>query len=300
MRYLVTGGAGFIGSNLVRLLLEKGHEVEVIDNLSTGSVLNIPEEVELRVGKYRGLLFIRDRAKPLNGIFHLGMPSSTPLYRENRSNIYRVVEDFVHILEYAAEHKLRVVYASSSSLYNGNPTPWKEDAPIHVTDFYTEARCYVERLAKVYNIMCGVQSMGLRLFSVYGPHEEYKGKFANLITQLLWAQRDGEVFDIYGDGQQTRDLVYVKDTVRAFWIAMLATDIECANVNVGSGQDFTVNELAGMIGTDVRHVENPISNYVRATMADTTKAKNLLGWEPEYSLEKGLKCLRSYYLPETK
>lgn len=196
MRYLVTGGAGFIGSNLVRLLLEKGHEVIIIDDLSTGSQDNVPKDAVLRVGTYADHLpTMIMLAKKLDGIFHIGIPSSTPLYRENRGNIYRVVEDFVHIMEYAAEHKLRVVYASSSSLYNGNPTPWTEDLSIPVTDYYTEARYYVERLARVYNEMCGVQSMGLRLFSVYGPHEEFKRQYANLLTQLLWAYRDGETLD---------------------------------------------------------------------------------------------------------
>ncbi|MGR3295883.1 MAG: NAD-dependent epimerase/dehydratase family protein [Candidatus Bathyanammoxibius sp.] len=299
MRYVVTGGAGFIGSNLVRLLLEKGHDVDIIDDLSTGSSENVPHGVyRMLIGTYKEMIpYLREK---YDGIFHLGMPSSTPLYREDRGNIYRVVEDFVHIMEYAAEHKLRVVYASSSSLYNGNPTPWTEDLSIPVTDYYTEARYYVERLARVYNEMCGVQSMGLRLFSVYGPHEEFKKQYANLLTQLLWAKRDGETFEIYGDGEQRRDMVYVADTVRAFYMAMFADDLPYEVVNIGSGVNYSVNEMAKMIGTCVGHIPNPIKNYVIDTLADTYKARDLLGWTPEYSLEEGLKCLRSYYLPETK
>ncbi len=299
MRYLVTGGAGFIGSNLVRLLLEKGHDVVPIDNLSTGNAANVPRAARLivrRAGMNMELLpFLH-----WDGIFHLGIPSSTPIYRNDRSHLYRVAEDFVNILEFAVEHKLRVVYASSSSLYNGNPTPWSEDTPIHVTDFYTEARYYVERLARVYNVMYGVQSMGLRLFSVYGPHEEYKKQYANLVTQLLWAKRDGETFKIYGDGEQRRDLVYVRDTVSAFYMAMFADDLPCEVVNVGSGTNYSVNGLAEWTQTKVSHVENPIKNYVVDTLADTRKAADLLGWTPKFSLAEGLDCLRSYYLPETK
>ncbi|KKM68895.1 hypothetical protein LCGC14_1456330 [marine sediment metagenome] len=303
MRYLVTGGAGFIGSNLVRLLLEKGHEVEIIDDLSTGSSENVPHGVDkMLIGSYKDMIPYLGtwKREKYDGLFHLGMPSSTPLYREDRGNVYRVVEDFIHIMEYAAEHKLRVVYASSSSLYNGNSTPWTEDLSIPVTDYYTEARYYVERLARVYNEMCGVQSMGLRLFSVYGPHEEYKKQFANLLTQLLWAYRDGKTFDIYGDGEQRRDMVYVADTVRAFYMAMFADDLPCEVVNIGSGVNYSVNELAKMVGAKVAYTPNPIKNYVVDTLADVRLAVDLLGWAAEYSVVEGLKCLRSYYPPETK
>ena len=299
MRYLVTGGAGFIGSNLVRLLLEKGHEVEIIDDLSTGSSENVPDGVDrMLVGSYKDMIrYLREK---FDGIFHLGMPSSSPLYRENRGNISRVVDDFIDIMEYAAEHKLRVVYASSSSLYNGNPTPWTEDLSIPVTDYYTEARYYVERLARVYNEMCGVQSVGLRLFSVYGPHEESKKQYANLLTQLLWAYRNGKPFEIYGDGEQRRDMVYVPDTVRAFVMAMEAEDIACDVLNIGWGVNYSVNELAKMVGAEVSYTENPIKNYVLDTLADTRKTWDTLGFATQYSLEEGLKCSRSYYLPETK
>lgn len=299
MRYLVTGGAGFIGSNLVRLLLEKGHKAVLIDDMSTGDLRNVPNGVESYYGDYRNSLQYL-RPIDLDGIFHLGIPSSTPIYRDDRSHLYHVAEDFVRLLEFARENNLRVVYASSSSLYNGNPTPWKEDAPIHVTDFYTEARYYVERLAKVYNEMFDVQSVGLRLFSVYGPHEEYKRQYANLITQLLWAKRDNEVFEIYGDGAQRRDLVYVADTVRAFMLAMEADDIACEVINVGSGLYHSINRLAEIIGTQVEYTPNPIKNYVADTQANTSKAWDLLGFTTKYALKEGLKCLRSYYLPETK
>ncbi len=303
MRYLVTGGAGFIGSNLVRLLLEKGHEVEIIDDLSTGSSENVPHGVDkMLIGSYKDMIPYLGtwKREKYDGLFHLGMPSSTPLYREDRGNVYRVVEDFIHIMEYAAEHKLRIVYASSSSLYNGNSTPWTEDLSIPVTDYYTEARYYVERLARVYNEMCGVQSVGLRLFSVYGSHEEFKKQYANLLTQLLWAYRDGKTFEIYGDGEQRRDMVYVADTVRAFVMAMEAEDIACDVLNIGWGVNYSVNELAKMVGAEVSYTENPIKNYVLDTLADTRKTWDTLGFATQYSLEEGLKCSRSYYLPETK
>jgi len=287
-KYLVTGGAGFIGSNLVRALLERNREVVVIDNLSTGSKENLPEGVPLFVGSYkRHLATLPD---DLSGIYHLGIPSSTPIYREDRCWMFEALEDFIYILEFARERELRVVFASSSSLYNGNPVPWGEDMPIQVTDFYTEVRYWIERLSTLYFDFHQVESFGLRLFSVYGKREEFKGQFANLITQLIWAKRDGDTFQIYGDGNQARDFTYVDDVVRAFMLAMVTPE-EHGFYNIGNGKAYSINEVIQKIGANIEYIDNPLRNYVDKTMANTSKAKEVLGFEAKYSLEAGLALL---------
>ena len=189
-KILVTGGAGFIGSNLVELLLKKGNDVVVVDNLHTGSLENLKEfknKVEF-INKSCGEITLEDIGE-IDGIFHIGIYSSSPMYKEDRSLVGKAINDFLNILELARRENCKLVFASSSSIYNGNPVPWREDMDIKVTDFYTEARYAMERLADLYHQLHGVESIGLRFFSVYGPKERYKGKYANLVSQFLWAMK---------------------------------------------------------------------------------------------------------------
>ena len=291
--YIVTGGCGFIGSHLVEELVERGNKVVVIDNLHTGSAENIKhllDNVKLIKGDASVITEVSDIVE---GVFHLGIYSSSPMYKKDPSLVSKVVENMIKILEFCKKRRCKLVYASTSSIYNGNPIPWHEDMTIRVTDYYTEARYYCERLARLYEELHGVKSVGLRLFSIYGEREEFKGKYANVFTQMIWAKLRGEKFIIYGDGTQTRDLVYVKDAVEAFILAM-EKDVT-GIFNVGSGKAYSFNEMAKMIGVSVQYVENPIKNYVYHTLADTRRARKLLGFETRVSIREGLeKCLRYY------
>ena len=291
--YVVTGGCGFIGSHLVEELVERGNKVVVIDNLHTGSAENIKHllgNVKFIKGDASVITEVSDIVE---GVFHLGIYSSSPMYKKDPSLVSKVVEDMIKILEFCKKRRCKLVYASTSSIYNGNPIPWHEDMTIRVTDYYTEARYYCERLARLYEELHGVKSVGLRLFSIYGEREEFKGKYANVFTQMIWAKLRGEKFIIYGDGTQTRDLVYVKDAVEAFILAM-EKDVT-GIFNVGSGKAYSFNEMAKMIGVSVQYVENPIKNYVYHTLADTRRARKLLGFETRVSIREGLeKCLRYY------
>ncbi|MDK2384861.1 MAG: NAD-dependent epimerase/dehydratase family protein [Candidatus Korarchaeota archaeon] len=299
LRAVVTGGAGFIGSNLTAKLLKDGAEVVVIDNFMTGS----REVADLL--KERGATLLEGTSSsireltPVDVVFHLGIPSSSPMYRENPDLLSLAVRDAIAIFEYAKESGAKVVYASTSSLYNGNDPPFTEDMPVFPTDFYTEGRYWMERLAKVYHELHGVESVGLRLFSVYGPNERPKSSFANVASQMVWAALEGRSFVIYGDGKQTRDFIYVTDVVRAFLMAWeRGEDYEV--YNVGTGKETSFNELAELIrslGLDLmlEYRENPIKNYVYRTLADTRKAERDLGFKYEVELEEGLmKVIRAY------
>lgn len=297
-RYIVTGGSGFIGSNLVERLVLEGHEITVIDNFHTGNKKNLEglsvEIVEGNASK------ITTTNTAVDGVFHLGVYSSSPMYKKDPHLVSRAIDDFISILEFCKKNKCKLVFASTSSIYNGNEIPWREDMEIKVTDYYTEARYYMERLAKLYNKLHGVESIGLRLFSIYGPKEEYKGKYANIITQFLWDIMKDKSPVIFGDGEQTRDFVYVTDVVDAFLIAM-DSDIKCDIFNVGFGKNYSFNEVVELInkklGKEIKptYVENPIKNYVYHTLADTEKSEKILGFKAKIDLEEGLNRLIEYY-----
>jgi len=298
MRFVVTGGAGFIGSNLVERLVKEGNEIIVIDNLHTGNLQNL---------KGLNIKFIKADAgeidkiiEPIDGIFHVGIFSSSPMYKKKRELIYKAIEDWIKILEFATKNKIKVVLTSSSSIYNGNPVPWREDMQIIPTDFYTEARYAMERIAKVYNEFYGTKVVILRLFSVYGEREEFKGEYANLVTQFILAALKRETIKVFGDGTQTRDFIYVQDVVEAF-IKAMNSNIDFDIFNVGKGKNYSLNEVIAMISRildvemKIKYTENPIKNYVWHTLADTTKAEEKLGFKAKVDLEEGIRKIIPYY-----
>ena len=296
MRYLVVGGAGFIGSNIVAELRGLGHGVVVVDAFTTGSMCNLEG-----IGGVE-IFHMEDRQLPIlsfcdtERVIWVDGASSSPMYKEDPSLTGRVIEGFIRTLDYARRHKAKLVFASSSSIYNGNSIPWKEDMPIHITDFYTEARVSMERLSKLYYELYGVESVALRPFSVYGRNERTKGQYANLVSQIIWAIEREEEFVIYGDGGQSRDYTYIDDVVNAFLLTM-DSDIKSGVFNIGTGVSYPLNDviqiIEGLMGKKLskEYIANPIKHYISDTLANTYKARNHLGFEAKYSLEDGLKAL---------
>jgi UDP-glucose 4-epimerase len=295
MSTLVTGGAGFIGSNLVEALLAAGEEVVVLDNMHTGS----PDNLE---GLKGSMKLIKASCNDLPGldlhpekIYHMGIPSSSPMYKNNPYLVGEAINGFIAVFELAKKCGARVVYASSSSLYNGLIPPHREDMTIRVSDYYTEARLAMERIAELYRELYGISSAGMRFFSVYGPKEEAKKQYANMVSQFMWQMRRKETPVIFGDGTQTRDFTNVRDVVRALRLAM-QSDYH-GILNVGTGKAYSFNDvieiLSQQLGTSItpKYTENPIKNYVKDTLADTTKTENEIGFKAEVSLEAGLKGL---------
>ena len=268
------------------------HEVTVLDNLHTGNIDNlksVQKDVKFIKGSCNDCL---DLGLEPEIIFHLGIPSSSPMYKKNPFLVGEAINGMVAIMELARRSETKkVVFASSSSVYNGVPTPHREDAVIPVKDYYTEARMAIERVAELYYQLYGIDYAGLRFFSVYGPHEEAKGSYANMITQFLWGMRVGEKPVVFGDGTQTRDFTYVKDIVAAL---LLTSEKGTGIFNAGTGKAFSFNYVVELInsclGTDLKPIykKNPIKNYVMHTLADTTKMQSL-GFSPRYSLGEGLK-----------
>jgi UDP-glucose 4-epimerase len=297
---LVTGGAGFIGSNLVEELLAAGEDVIVLDNMQTGSLSNLE-------GLNGSLKLITASCNDLAGmdlqlekIYHLGIPSSSPMYKKNPYLVGEALNGFTAVLEQAKKLGARVVYASSSSLYNGLLPPHQEDMTIQVADYYTEARLAMERLAELYQRLFAVRSVGMRFFSVYGPKEAAKKQYANMITQFLWDMKDGKTPIIFGDGSQTRDFIFVKDVVQALQLAM-KSDYH-GILNVGTGKAHSFNEVIKILNQKLghnnvpRYVKNPIKNYVLHTLADTSKAKREIGFRSQIDLEAGIDALINNFI----
>ncbi len=296
---IVTGGAGFIGSNLVSVLA-KDNSVTVIDNMHTGTEANLTEDI-----KNNNVRLIKADSKDISKanvdpdyIFHLGMYSSTPMYKEDNNRVHEVVEGAVKVFKYSIEKNAKTVFISSSSLYNGLQMPYSEHLLPKVTDFYTEARYYVERLAELYTNLYNLDATGIRLFSVYGKREENKKQYANLVTQFIWALRDNQPV-IYGDGSQTRDFTNASDVVRA---AILASAYKGYDIfNVGTGKSYSLNDTVKKInelsGKELKaqYVPNKINNYVAHTLADTRKSKEKLGFEAKVNLDEGIKELLNHY-----
>lgn len=293
MKILVTGGAGFIGSNLVEELVRENN-VTVLDNLHSGSLENLKKvKNKIKIIKDSCYNISKLKLPNIDIIFHLGIPSSSPMYKQNPLLVGEAINGAISVFEYAKKEKVKkIIFASSSSLYNGLQPPHNENMDVKVTDFYTEARLCIERIAKLYNILYNVKSAGLRFFSVYGPHEEAKGKYANIISQFLWEMKKSKSPIIYGDGTQTRDFIFVKDVIKAS-LLLMKSEFEYDLFNVGTGTSYSFNDVVDILNDKLNinikptYIKMPIKNYVDHTLADIRKIKSL-GYQPEYSLEKGI------------
>ncbi len=295
-KIIVTGGAGFIGSNLVEALSKK-NKVYVIDNLHTGSTKN------LECANESGNVTFKKMVSGAMGksnfdadiVFHLGMYSASPMYRKNPGLLGSVASEMINVLEYVRKKDIPLVFASTSSIYNGVKPPHREDAQYTVSDYYTEGRIFCERSSELYNKLYGCNIAAMRFFSVYGYHEEAKRGYANLITQFMWDMEKNRSPVIYGDGTQRRDFVFVTDVVDA---VIRASNVRGFNVfNVGTGKNYSLNEMVAILNKKMgkkikpKYVKIPVKNYVAETLADVSKARKVLGFRAKVNLESGISLL---------
>jgi len=294
---LVTGGAGFIGSHLVDKLLEQGHRVTILDNLSTGrpqNLAHLKENKNLTVKKadIAYLDAIKEYFKGIDWVFHLAaladiVPSITNPAEYHRSN----VDGTFSVLEASKLAGVkRFIYTASSSCYglpDVIPTPEyaaiKPEYPYALTKYLGE--CYAMNWAKIYKLPV----ISLRLFNVYGPRSRTSGTYGAVFGVFLAQKLAGKPFTVVGDGNQTRDFTYVSDVARAF-IAAAESDLQEEIFNVGSGNTYSVNRLIELLdGKKVYIPKRP--GEPDSTFADISKIRRLLNWKPEVSLEQGVKIL---------
>ncbi len=296
MKVLVTGGAGFIGSNLVEELSKRGYEVVALDNFYLGTRKNLEGlDVKIIDGDIRNAELVAKAGNGVDCIFNQAAASSSPMFMKNlRDAVSANTDGFINILNAARENGARkVVYASTSSIYGNAGGALREDIRVTPPNFYAVTKMFNEQLASVFTNEYGIQTVGFRYMSVYGPREEGKGVFANLVSQFLWAMKRDEQPLIYGDGTQTRDFVYVKDVVEA---NMLALEKDVTDVfNVGTGVATSMNSLIAMLnrilGKSITpaYVATPVKNYIDTQLADISKIGRVLGFKPKYNLEKGIR-----------
>ncbi|MBC9986322.1 MULTISPECIES: NAD-dependent epimerase/dehydratase family protein [Haloferax] len=302
-RVLVTGGAGFIGSNLANHLADE-NEVVAVDDLYLGTPENLDDAVEFHDAS------VLDDDLPTDDVdvvFHLAALSSYKMHEENPTKGARVnVEGFVNTVEQARNDGCdTVVYASTSSIYGSRTEPSPEEMPVEARTGYEASKLARERYAEYFHHHYDMRTAGLRFFSVYqgfGGAEEHKGEFANTVAQFTDKIAAGESPELFGDGTQTRDFTHVDDIVRGI---ELAADHRLQGIyNLGTGESYSFNEMVDMInealGTDVEpeYIENPLDVYVHDTKADCTKIREATGWEPKISFEEGLRRVCEPYLDE--
>lgn len=303
IKILVTGGAGFIGSHLVEALVEEGHDVIVLDDFSLGKEENlssVKNYIQIVKGDVRDEILVKKLAKDINVIYNEAAASSSPMFFSNLKDAFSInVNGFINILNAAKENNAKVIYASTSVVYGNSKLPFREDMEVNPPNFYSASKLSQEHIAKIFSQEYGIDTIGLRYMSVYGPHEKSKGIYANLVSQFLWAMKKGEQPVIYGDGTQTRDFIYVKDVVQANILAMKRGD-SSEIFNVGTGKSISLNELVRILNRilntniEPKYVECKVKNYMMSQQADLTKIRKMLGFNPKYDLEAGIMELLNF------
>lgn len=304
--YLVTGGAGFIGSYLVRSILERGESVRILDNFSTGNRKNlagVEAEVEILEGDLRELEDARRGTAGVDYVFHqAAIPSVPRSVQEPIESHQANATGTLNLLVAARDAEVRrLVYASSSSVYGANPTlPKVESMRPEPLSPYAVSKLTAEQYCLVFHQLYGLETVALRYFNVFGPRQDPNSPYSGVVSRFIDALRSGEAPRIDGDGEQTRDFTYVENVARANLAACHGEGAAGGVYNIGCQTRTSVNELwqsmAAIAGSSLHPSYGPArTGDVRDSLADITRAREALGFEPEVGLEEGLERTLSFY-----
>jgi UDP-glucose 4-epimerase len=310
-RCLVTGGAGFIGSNLTERLVDQGMQVRVLDNLSTGRLENLDSfrgDIEFEQGDIRNFDMLQKLMSDVDLVFHQAAEVSVLRSVEDPLRT-ALVNDLgtLHVLEAARRAGVkRVVFASSCAVYGDLPQlPKTEDMATRPLSPYAASKLHGETYACLYSDLYGQDTVCLRYFNVFGPKQDPSSPYSGVISIFMNKAARGEIPTIYGDGEQYRDFVYVVDVVQANLQAAFGPGNTGMVINVGTGSSVTINqlwksvaELAGVEQEPVRAPERP--GDIRESIADISRARKALGYEPKYSFFKGLEQTWKWYRRNTR
>lgn len=294
---VVTGGAGFIGSNLAEELLSRGFAVEVVDDLSGGIREKVPAEAVFHQTDILDSDALRRIFAGATYVFHLAARPRVPYSIEHPQETHRVNADGTLSVLVAARDAgvRRVVYSASSSAYGDQATlPLREDMPPAPVHPYGLQKYIGEEYCRLFSSIYGLSTVSLRYFNVYGPKLNPDGAYALVVGVFLKERQRGEPLTIVGDGEQTRDFTHVRDVVRANILAAESARVGKGEVlNIGGGRNVTVNHLANLFGGERTHT--PARIEAKDSLADISKARELLGWEPTIRLEDGVVELKQLF-----
>jgi nucleoside-diphosphate-sugar epimerase len=296
--YLVTGGAGFVGSHLAEALVGRGERVRVVDNLITGNRRNLDHlpSVEFIEGDLGEMTVAQRAVEGMDYVLHEAAIPSVPRsindpVTSNRANI----SASLNVLVAARDAKVkRLVYAGSSSAYGDTPTlPKREDMTTQPLSPYALQKLVAEQYCQMFTRLYGFETVTIRYFNVFGPRQDPGSPYSGVISLFASALLEGRPPVIYGDGEQTRDFTYVANIVDGVLRACEAPGVSGQVINVATGGRISLNELLRamnrIVGTDLRAVHRDARTAdVKDSQADITKAKELLGYEPIVSLDEGL------------
>jgi len=300
MKYVVTGGAGFVGSHIVDLLVDRGYEVCVVDNFLTGKRHNLNpkavlHEVDIRDGEKLIPIF-----RGAKGIFHAAaQPRMQYSIQEPKLTHDINITGTINVLLAARDSNVgRVVYSASSSAYGPkHPMPLNEDMVAGPIIPYAIQKRVGEQYCEMFSRFYGLQTVSLRYFNVYGPRQssDVDGPHATVIGIFLGLRQKGLPMSIVLDGQQRRDFTHVMDVARANLLAMQSSNIGKGEIiNIGTGKNYSILEVAEIIGGP-KVFMGPRQGEVRETLADNRKAKEMLDWEPQVNFAHGLMELKKLH-----
>ncbi|GIN13542.1 epimerase [Shouchella clausii] len=298
--YLVTGGAGFIGSNIAKALVAKGEKVKILDNFNTGKKENIAEfidEVDVIDGDFTNEKTVQSALKQVDIVFHQGAIPSVPKSIQNPlGSNHANVSGTLQLLQGAVEAKVsRFIYAASSSAYGDSETlPKHEQLPGNPMSPYAVSKYAGELYCKVFYNLYGLETISLRYFNVFGPRQDPNSKYAAVIPSFIKAMLNDKPPTIFGDGTQSRDFTFIDNVVSANLLAANAPKLQGESVNIGGGASIDLNslvdEINSLLGKHIQASYGPERpGDVKHSLADIHLAEKLIAYRPTVSFQEGLR-----------